>query len=113
MTSARSRTQVGDFAKANSSVVLAYDGSAQSFFSGMAPPVMSTSVRGETTAGELARKFDQLSTARIAIVLEVANSLGFLNRWPEFKDQLSNCGAVVFKGGYFMVYRRSEPASQL
>jgi hypothetical protein len=106
-------TQVRDLAKGNTSVVLAYDGSAQLFFSGMAPPVVSTLVRGETTAGELARKFDQLSTARIAIVPEVPNSLGFLNGWPEFKDQLSKWGAVVFKGRYFTVYRRSEPASQL
>jgi hypothetical protein len=70
-------------------------------------------VRGETTASELARKFDQISTARIAIVPEVPNSLGFLNGWPEFKDLLPKWGAVVFKGRYFTVYRRSEPASQL
>ena len=106
-------TQVLDLAKGNSSVVLMYDGSAQLLFAGMAPLVGVTLVRGETTPSELARKFDQLSAARIAIVPEVPNSLGFLNGWPEFKDQLSKWGVVAFKGKYFTVYRRSDSASQL
>lgn len=106
-------TQVLDLAKGNSSVVLMYDGSAQLLFAGMAPLVGVTLVRGETTPSELARKFDQLSAARIAIVPEVPNSLGFLNGWPEFKDRLSKWGVVAFKGKYFTVYRRSDSAVQL
>jgi hypothetical protein len=46
-------------------------------------------------------------TAQMAVVPEVPNSSGFLNLWPEFKDQLSKWGVVVFKGRYFTVYRRS------
>jgi hypothetical protein len=67
-------TQVLDLAEGNSSVVLVYDGSAQLLFAGMAPPVVVTLVRGETTASELKRKIDQLSTAQMAIVPEVPNS---------------------------------------
>jgi hypothetical protein len=106
-------TQVLDLAKGNSSVVLVYDGSAQLLFAGMAPLVGVTLVRGETTANELKRKIDQLANAQIAIVPEVPNSLGFLNVWPEFKDQLSKWGVLVFKGRYFTVYRRSDPTSRL
>ncbi len=106
-------TQVRGLAKGNSSVVLVYDGSAQLLFAGMAPLVGVTLVRGETTSSELTRKIDQISAARIAIVPEVPNSLGFLNGWPEFKDQLSKWGTVAFKGEYFTVYRRSDSALQL
>ena len=106
-------SQVLDLAKGNSSVVLVYDGSAQLLFAGMAPLVGVTLVRGETTAIELKRKIDQLATAQFAIVPEVPNSLGFLNVWPEFNDQLSKWGPVVFKGRYFTVYRRSDVASLL
>ena len=106
-------TQVRGLAKGNSSVVLVYDGAAQLLFPGMAPPVGVTLVRGETTANELKRKIDQLSTAQIAIVPEVPNSLGFLNVWPEFKDLLSKWGVVTFKGRYFTVYRRCDVALQL
>ena len=93
--------------------MLVYDGSAQLLFAGMAPPVGVTLVRGETTAIELERRIDQLATVQYAIVPEVPNSLGFLNEWPEFKDQLSKWGVVVYKGTYFTVYRRSDVASQL
>ena len=105
--------QVLDLAKGNSSVVLVYDGSAELLFAAMARPVVVTIVRGETTANELRRKIDQLSTAQIAIVPEVPNSSGFLNGWPEFEDLLSKWGVPVFKGSYFTVYRRSDSALQL
>jgi hypothetical protein len=95
-------------AKSNSSVVLVYDGSAELLFAEMARPVVVTLVRGETTAIELRRKIDQLSTAQIAIVPDLPNSSGFLNGWPEFKDLLSEWGVPVFKGRYFTVYRRSD-----
>jgi hypothetical protein len=98
-----------DLAQSNSSVVLAYDGSAEFLFAKMARPVVVTLVRGETTAVELRRKIDQLSTAQIAIVPDVPNNSGFLNGWPEFKDLLSKWGAPVFRGRYFTVYRRSDP----
>jgi hypothetical protein len=75
----------------------------------MARPVVVTLVRGETTAIELRRKIDQLSTAQIAIVPDIPNNSRFLNEWPEFKDLLSKWGVPVFKGRYFTVYRRSDP----
>jgi hypothetical protein len=101
-------TQVLDLAKGNSAVVLVYDGSAELLFAEMARPVVVTLVRGETTAIELRRKIDQLSTAQIAIVPDVPNSSGFLNGWPEFKDLLSKWGVPVLKGRYFTIYRRSD-----
>ena len=97
-----------NLAKGNSSVVLAYDGSAELLFAEMERPVVAALIRGQTTATELRRKIDQLSTAQIAIVPEVPNNPAFLNAWPEFKDLLSKSSMVAFKGKYFTVYRRTD-----
>jgi hypothetical protein len=94
-------------ANGKSSVVLAGQGCAQLEFTEMNRPVVAQLFRGQSTASELRRQMGQLSTAQIAIVPEVPNSSGFLSVWPEFKDALSKWGMIIFKGRYFIVYRRS------
>ena len=93
-------------AQGKSSVVLAGQGCAQLLFTGM-NPIVAQLFRGQSTASEVRRQMEQLSTAQIAIVPDVPNSSAFLNKWPEFKDALSKWHLIVFRGRYFTVYQRS------